>query len=325
MTAHHPAARSAARTESASHKAARRPVTGAPRSPSEALALQRSLGNRAVSRLLDEDQHVHEDAPVQRSSVQEVLSSSGTPLAAPVRAEMEARLGADFSDVRLHTGSTAQRSATEIGARAFTSGSHVVIGSGGADKHTLAHELTHVIQQRQGPVAGTDNGDGLSISDPSDHFERAAEANASRVLSGPVPSQPAVQRAATGVFAGAVQRMPSKAAEYSHRVLANYRQVQAEFPGNKNTPVEARVNKERLVNWLISHMEDRGSRGRTVKEVLKAMSQRTWCVTAGVHQAGLGGGGRAADPNRHITLNVGGRGYHVQLMANDEFQNITGG
>jgi len=47
--------------------------------------------------------------------------------------------------------------------------------------------------QRQGPVAGTDNGSGLSISDPSDRFERAAEANASRVMA---RSAPDVQRAA---------------------------------------------------------------------------------------------------------------------------------
>jgi hypothetical protein len=51
-----------------------------------------------------------------------------------------------------------------------------VIGDGGADRHTLAHELTHVIQQRQGPVAGADNGAGLKVSDPSDRFEREAEA-----------------------------------------------------------------------------------------------------------------------------------------------------
>ncbi|WP_411147068.1 DUF4157 domain-containing protein, partial [Streptomyces sp. x-80] len=73
------------------------------------------------------------------------------------------------------------------GARAYTSGSHIVIGDGGADRHTLAHELTHVIQQRQGPVAGADNGAGLKASDPSDRFEREAEANATLALSGPAP------------------------------------------------------------------------------------------------------------------------------------------
>lgn len=70
-----------------------------------------------------------DSAPVQRSSVPDVLRAAGQPLDGAVRTEMEARLGADFSDVRLHTGPTAQRSAAEVGARAYTSGSHVVIGA----------------------------------------------------------------------------------------------------------------------------------------------------------------------------------------------------
>ncbi|WP_425555719.1 DUF4157 domain-containing protein [Kitasatospora kazusensis] len=101
-----------------------------------------------------------------------------------MRSEMETRLGADFADVRLHDDAGAARSAAEVGARAYTSGRHVVIGAGGADKHTLAHELTHVIQQRTGPVAGTDHGEGLKVSDPSDRFEQAAEENATRVMRG---------------------------------------------------------------------------------------------------------------------------------------------
>jgi Zn-dependent peptidase ImmA (M78 family) len=64
---------------------------------------------------------------------------------------------------------------------------HVVIGEGGEDKHTLAHELTHVIQQRRGAVAGSDNGAGLSVSDPGDRFEREAEANAKAALRAPIP------------------------------------------------------------------------------------------------------------------------------------------
>ncbi|GHF16130.1 hypothetical protein GCM10014715_84260 [Streptomyces spiralis] len=160
--------------------------------PDNVLALQRFAGNAAVARSLEGERHRHDEgcghAPaVQRSAVHEVLRSGGTPLSGPLRAEMEARLGADFSDVRIHSGLTAQRSAEEIGARAYTSGSHVVIGTGGTDKHTLAHELTHVIQQRQGPVSGTDNGSGLRVSDPGDRFERAAEDNARRVMAGPVP------------------------------------------------------------------------------------------------------------------------------------------
>ncbi|MEU8890836.1 DUF4157 domain-containing protein [Streptomyces sp. NPDC048442] len=142
--------------------------------------------------------HLENDQPprpaVQRSAVHEVLGTTGRPLDEALRSDMEARLGADFSDVRIHNDAAAKASAAEVGARAYTSGSHVVIGDGGADRHTLAHELTHVIQQRTGPVAGTDNGDGLKVSDPSDRFEREAEANATRALaSGPRSVQPFAQ------------------------------------------------------------------------------------------------------------------------------------
>ncbi|MFE0458844.1 DUF4157 domain-containing protein [Kitasatospora sp. NPDC058965] len=194
---------------------------GGPLSAAALLALQRAVGNAAVADLVQRARHEHgadcghpqqESAPVQRSAVHEVLSGAGRPLDQPVRQEMESRLGADFSDVRVHTGTTAQRSAAEIGARAYTAGNRIVIGEGGADKHTLAHELTHVIQQRQGPVAGTPTADGLSVSDPGDRFERAAEANATRAMALPTSAaaeQAPVQRAVDPGAAGpvAVQRV----------------------------------------------------------------------------------------------------------------------
>ncbi|MDK0524314.1 DUF4157 domain-containing protein [Streptomyces sp. ML-6] len=181
--------------------------------PPGLLPLQATLGNAAVVQMLRraghlwaEETHRHsaecgpdraEQPPVQRSvaqrpavqrsAVHDVLRAPGRPLDDGTREEMEARLGADFSDVRIHNDSAAKVSAAEVGARAYTSGSHVVVGEGGADKHTLAHELTHVIQQRQGPVSGTDDGAGLRVSDPSDRFEREAEANARRVMRGPAP------------------------------------------------------------------------------------------------------------------------------------------
>ncbi|AXE26156.1 hypothetical protein C0216_24260 [Streptomyces globosus] len=212
--------------------------SAAPPPAGAALAvLQRAAGNAAVVQMLrrsghawaqaqrsvaDPGTHWHgagcghaaEEAPaaVQRSAVHDVLRSAGRPLEAGVRADMEARLGADFGDVRVHDDAAARRSAAEIGARAYTSGSHVVIGDGGTDRHTLAHELTHVIQQRRGPVAGTDNGAGLSISDPGDRFEREAEANAVRAMASvpsPVREAPAAAGppAAEGSGPAPVQRM----------------------------------------------------------------------------------------------------------------------
>ncbi|GEC07601.1 hypothetical protein SSP24_52560 [Streptomyces spinoverrucosus] len=215
----------AARWETAGGSAARRETSGGgaalpPPLTAEVLrAVQRSAGNAAVTAMIARRARPA-PAPEQQpdTGVPEVLGTAGKPLAGPVRQEMESRFGTDFSDVRLHTGAAAARSARAIGARAYTSGSHVVLGAGGGDKHTLAHELTHVVQQRNGPVSGTATGHGFALSDPGDRFERAAEANAHKVMSGPVPdvqrlpaAEPhaeagvdTVQRASTTVLENAV-------------------------------------------------------------------------------------------------------------------------
>ncbi len=124
----------------------------------------------------------------QRDAVRAALRSQGRPLSPPVRADMEARLGADFADVRVHTDQAADRAARAVAAHAFTTGSHLVFGRGGYDtsstegRRLLAHELTHVMQQRRGPVAGT--GGAVRISDPADRFEREAEATSRQAISG---------------------------------------------------------------------------------------------------------------------------------------------
>ncbi len=87
--------------------------------------------------------------------VHHVLRSPGRPLEAGVRAFMEPRFGRDFSGVRVHTDAQAAQSAQAVDARAYTVGQHVVFGSGqyaphsAAGRQLLAHELTHVVQQRQ--------------------------------------------------------------------------------------------------------------------------------------------------------------------------------
>ncbi|MFF4673322.1 DUF4157 domain-containing protein [Streptomyces sp. NPDC001279] len=147
----------------------------------------------------------------QRPAVRHVLRAPGHRIDDRMREEMEARFGADFSDVRVHDDSAARASAADIGARAYTSGSHVVIGDGGDDKRTLAHELTHVVQQRHGSVAGSDNGSGLRLSDPADRFEREAEANAGRVMREAIPatadSGDEPRRRSGGAAPAEIQRM----------------------------------------------------------------------------------------------------------------------
>ena len=125
-----------------------------------------------------------------------------------VRTDMESRLGHDFSDVRVHDDTAAASSAHAVNAHAYTVGSNVVFQRDKYDpssvegRTTLAHELTHVVQQRSGPVDGTSAPGGIKVSDPSDRFEREAAANADRVMAAPAP----VQTAALSPSGPAVQR-----------------------------------------------------------------------------------------------------------------------
>jgi hypothetical protein len=111
--------------------------------------------------------------------VHDVLRSPGTPLAAPVRSEMEQRLGHDFSRVRVHTDAQAAASARAVDAHAYAVGPHIAFGAGtyapatSAGKQLLAHELTHTVQQADVTAAP---GSPLPIGAANDPAERGATA-----------------------------------------------------------------------------------------------------------------------------------------------------
>jgi hypothetical protein len=181
------------------------------RASNRLLDLQRSRGNAAVGRLLEAKQRETRQARSDAGGVAAVVRSAGGRLPDAVRAEMEYRLGADFSEVRVHADATADASAKSMNARAYTCGSHIVFRSGSADlssataKHVLAHELWHVVQQRSGPVSGNNAGGGLAVSHPEDRFEREAEHVARQALARPMnrafaePDDRANHDRATGV------------------------------------------------------------------------------------------------------------------------------
>lgn len=91
--------------------------------------------------------------PTGLASVDEAISVSGSALEPSLRQDMEGRFGHDFSQVRLHTGATAERSAREVNAKAYTIGNNIVFDTGQfapathEGRRLLAHELTHVVQQ----------------------------------------------------------------------------------------------------------------------------------------------------------------------------------
>lgn len=196
------------------------------------LGLQRAAGNAAVTGLVEEE----------RSPVLDVVGSGGgQPLDTETRADMEGRLGHDFSDVRVHTDSRASDSAKAVSAHAYTVGSNIVFQRDAYDpgsdsgKHMLAHELTHVVQQRSGPVDGTATGGGIAVSSPSDRFEREAVANADKVMSAPAAA-PAVQRVeSNGVEVPGVQRAEEPAAEEEEEATA---QTFVQREGEDEEPAE---------------------------------------------------------------------------------------
>jgi len=105
--------------------------------------------------------------------VHEVLRQPGRPLDEGTRGFMEHRMGFDLSGVRVHTDTAAARSASAIGALAYTVGQNVVFGPCLYDPITalgrrlLSHELTHVLQQTKQPEAIHSSGEGWGSAQQS--------------------------------------------------------------------------------------------------------------------------------------------------------------
>jgi hypothetical protein len=84
------------------------------------------------------------------------LRRGGQPLSNSVRAYMEPLFGRYFNQVQVHTDAKAATTAKAVNARAFTLGQDIVFGTGEyspatfAGRKLLAHELTHVVQQKGG-------------------------------------------------------------------------------------------------------------------------------------------------------------------------------
>jgi Domain of unknown function (DUF4157) len=142
--------------------------------------------------------------------VDTVLATAGQPLESGPRTFMESRFHTDFSTVRVHADDTAARSAEAINASAYTAGSHLVFGRGQYQPHTqtgahlLAHELSHVVQQRHMAPRRSDD---LEIDPPDSPREHEAAHVASHVMAGGTGA--AVSRHADRSDRSIVNRQPA--------------------------------------------------------------------------------------------------------------------
>ena len=97
--------------------------------------------------------HSPEITPELESRIS-AIRGGGQPLPESVRDFMEQRFGQDFSQVRVYTDEKGAESARAVNARAFTMERDIVFGTGqyapetSVGRRLLAHELTHVVQQK---------------------------------------------------------------------------------------------------------------------------------------------------------------------------------
>jgi hypothetical protein len=143
------------------------------------LRLASAIGNRAFGALLgragdgilpEGRAHPDVEAAIARSR------GGGSPLDPGTRERLSPALGDPLSDVRVHTDDGADALTNAVAARAFATGSDVFFAQGEyrpgspEGERLLAHELTHVVQQRGAPTSGP-----LEVSQPGDPLEVEAE------------------------------------------------------------------------------------------------------------------------------------------------------
>ncbi|MEM6353278.1 MAG: DUF4157 domain-containing protein [Cyanobacteria bacterium P01_D01_bin.14] len=196
------------------------PPTSYPQAPTVVGVLQRKCQQcDQADKLLQRQDTQGADPTAVPPIVNQVLRSPGQPLASPTRQVMESRFQHDFSQVRVHHDGAAATSAQAVNALAYTVGSHVVFGTRQYSPNTsqgqrlLAHELTHVVQQRHRPSSIPMTS---AISGFDDALEDEADELANRVVAG---ERVAVKRKVAS--AGTLYRLtpPGPVLQQLHRLV----------------------------------------------------------------------------------------------------------
>lgn len=143
--------------------------------------LASSVGNRAFTALARHGEGILPDGRAHPDVAAAIAGArgGGRPLDDGVRDRFGPALGDPLDDVRVHDGPAADGLTRSVAATAFAVGRDVFFSEGAHAPGTtdgdrlLAHELTHVAQQRGAPSGGA-----LTVSQPGDATEREADAAA---------------------------------------------------------------------------------------------------------------------------------------------------
>ncbi len=178
-----------------------KPAEPATKAPDAALPSQ--IGNRAFTSMIQRSAAKTQGAgPLDPEIAEDIKAAKGGGQALDdhTRSDMEGHLGTDLSDVRVHTGGKADTLNRSVQAEAFTTGNDVFFKSGkyapetSSGRGLLAHELTHVVQQRSGQTDG-----GGRVSSPDDAHEVEAKSVGDAVASSGPDRQAAAPAGAPSV------------------------------------------------------------------------------------------------------------------------------
>jgi hypothetical protein len=207
---------------------------------------------------------------------------NGAALELNVQRKMEAGFGHNFADVRVHADGEADTLSRSVSANAFTLGSDIFLsreaataGAYGGDR-LLAHELTHVVQQRGASQGGT-----LSVSASGDREEHEAAAVADAVSAGNPGRVPAaVQHGRAGIAPMRIQRDKETSAQdmaEMKRQMAEMQQDMAEMKQQQAVGKNKQAATALDLRW-------RGIFG----ERMASYKQAIWRITGGIDAAAQG-------------------------------------
>ncbi len=229
-----------------------------------ALGLQRAQGNGHVQRLLKGTASgtsrggpapaLPQASPLPSALAQQIEAARGTgqPLDRRTREPLEAALGADLRDVRVHAGPPASRLATALDAEAFTTGSDVFFGRGTYSpgsprgREILGHELVHVVQQRQGRLGGQP----ATVRPAGEGLEQEATEIGQRLTAPGAPGRGPAPPHGTAALAGVGRTSPIQRLEAAHHEHAErFGLTTTSDTGERGGLTEAEAGAVYFGNW----------------------------------------------------------------------------
>lgn len=190
---------------------------------------------------------------------------AGEPLSPHVRDRLESGLGADLSEVRVHSDGHAHAANRGLRARAFTHKNHIWLGAGQSqsDLKLMAHEVAHTVQQGA-----------VNRSRPAGGGRRHAAGESRELESLPIETETADEQAGAEEEGGATQTSaaPTEGPDTVQRAPASPGHVGKSAPAEEAGPEEVIELKGRktfddlpaaVATWM-AHRPGRRKQGKVL-------------------------------------------------------------